>query len=190
VPSRRLRLQLLLGLRVSEALAAARNEIDLRERMWVLPAARTKSRREHRLPISPLAVDILHDAIERAGQSPWLFPSPTNPGEPMRAKSGSRALLRIRQEIGIDGIATHDLRRTMATRLGDMGVPEEIIARVLNHAPQTVTRRHYNFALHAEPMRRALTAWAEQLQRIVLAGAADGRRSRQASPTDRAISED
>jgi integrase len=65
------------------------------------------------------------------------------------------------------GIGTHDLRRTLATGLGDMGVADEVIERVLNHAPRSVASRHYNHAKHFEPMRKALDAWAERLQAIL-----------------------
>jgi hypothetical protein len=48
-----------------------------------------------------------------------------------------------------------------------MGVADEIIERLLNHAPRTVAGRHYNHARHLEPMRRALEAWAERIAVIV-----------------------
>ena len=46
------RLQLALGCRIGELLNAHKSEVDLEERLWVIPAARTKSRREHRVPLS------------------------------------------------------------------------------------------------------------------------------------------
>jgi hypothetical protein len=48
-----------------------------------------------------------------------------------------------------------------------MGVAEEVIERILNHAPRTVAGRHYNHAKYHEPMRRALEAWAEHVQAII-----------------------
>ena len=74
---------------------------------------------------------------------------------------------RLRIDIGLGDVGTHDLRRTLATGLGNMGVPDEVIERVLNHAPRTVAGRHYNHAKHHEPMRRALEAWAERVQAVV-----------------------
>jgi integrase len=161
-----LRLQLLLALRIGEAVGAAKTEIDLEKRLWTIPAHRTKSQREHRLPLSQMAVDILSDAIDRSGSSPWLFPSPEDEG-PIRPKSGSRALLRLRRRIGIGNLGTHDLRRSCATRLGDFGTPDEVVERILNHAPTGVSRKHYNHSRHTEAMREALENWAEELQRIV-----------------------
>lgn len=180
-----LRLQLLLGVRISEALGAAKGEIDIGRRTWTIPAVRTKSEREHSLPLSPWAVGILTAAIERAGKSPWLFPSPPRrkgaprpaDAKPVRARSGSRAVIRLRARLAeaaegeagttLVDVGTHDLRRTLATGLGNMGIADEVIERVLNHAPRTVAGRHYNHAKHFEPMRRALEAWSDRVREIV-----------------------
>ena len=172
-----LRLQLLLGVRISEVLGAAKSEIDIERCIWIIPAARTKSEREHRLPLSPWAVAILVAVIERAGKSPWLFPSPADAG-PVRSGSASRAVTRLRARLAdaaVEGetgaplvnVGTHDLRRTLATGLGNMGVADEVIERVLNHAPRSVAGKHYNHAKHFEPMRRALEAWADRVREIV-----------------------
>ena len=90
-----LKLQLVLGLRRSEVLGASKSEIDLEHRVWTIPADRTKAHREHCLPLPALAVRIIRAAIDRSGESPWLFPSPVNDA-PMRPRSASRALLRMR----------------------------------------------------------------------------------------------
>jgi integrase len=80
----------------------------------------------------------------------------------------TRALVRRRDDFRLAGIKepfnTHDLRRTVATQLGEMGVADEIIERILNHAPRTVAAKHYNHAKYLTQMRSALNAWAEQLQ--------------------------
>jgi integrase len=161
-----LKLELLLGVRIGEAVGAARSEIDLERQIWTIPARRTKAEREHRLPLPALAVELLRAALNRAGNSPWLFPSPID-GKPIRSRSATRVVLRLRDKIDVPGIGTHDLRRTLATGLGNMGVLDEVIERVLNHAPRTVAGKHYNHAKHFEPMRRALEAWAERICSIV-----------------------
>lgn len=192
-----MRLQLATGVRIGEALCASRDEFDLERAVWTLPAARTKAEREHTLPLSPLAVWIVRDAIENAdakarscaeregvpfSSSPWLFPSPgprtrravsteRDMGKPIDAHAATRAIVRNRSRLASAGIVqpfnTHDLRRTVATQLGEMGVADELIERILNHAPRTVTGRHYNHARYLEPMRKALDAWGERLTEIV-----------------------
>jgi integrase len=161
-----LRLELLLGIRIGEVLGAAKSEINLDGRTWTIPALRTKAKREHRLPLPRLAETILRSALRRAGSSIWLFPSPID-GEAIRPKSASRAVLRVRGRADLPDVGTHDLRRTLATGLGNLGIPDEIIERVLNHAPRTVAGKHYNHAKHFEAMRLALEAWGERIEAII-----------------------
>jgi integrase len=170
------RLQLLLGMRIAEVIAAPKTEIDLIKRLWVIPPDRTKSRRERVIPLSTWAVDILTKAMSRS-EGVWLFPG--NDG-PIKPKSASRALGRFTDRL--DGLTkkkkkegtpkkldftSHDLRRTAATRLGDLGTSDELVERILGHAPTGVSRKHYNHAKHIEPMRQALDNWAEELQRLL-----------------------
>lgn len=161
-----LKLQLLLGLRIGEALGATKSEIDLERKTWTIPAHRTKANREHRLPLDDASRSILRAAIERSGESPWLFPSPFD-GRQMRPHSATHAMRRLRIGINIVDANTHDLRRTLATGLGNLGIADEVIERVLNHAPRTVAGRHYNHAKHFESMRRALDAWSNRVTSII-----------------------
>ena len=159
-------LQLLLAVRIAEVMGAAKSEVDLKRLVWTIPAERTKANREHALPLSPWAAEIFKAAIERAGKSVWVFPSEYDDG-PIRSKSASRAMLRLRKRLKIDDLGTHDLRRTCATGLGNIGTSDEIISRILNHAPTTVTGRVYNHAKYEAPMRRALNRWSRKLKRAV-----------------------
>jgi integrase len=64
----------------------------------------------------------------------------------------------------------HDLRRTVATHLAGMGIGENIVARILNHASEigkTITGSVYIRHSFAEEKRRALEAWAGELDRII-----------------------
>jgi integrase len=197
-----LRLQLLTGLRINEIAEASRSEIDFEIKLWTVPPHRTKSRREHVLPLSDLAATMLRRIFARADQvaerralrhgTPFqapllLFPSRAsiNAGSRPAKKlkwsrrvdgaldphAASRCIIRCRsafREAGIkEPFNTHDLRRTVATQLGEMNVADEIIERILNHAPRTVAGKHYNHAKYQEPMRKALDAWGERLLRVV-----------------------
>ena len=68
---------------------------------------------------------------------------------------------------GVLDIGTHNLRRTLATGLGEMGVADEVIERVLNHAPRTIAGKHYSHAKLIEGMRSALKSWSERVRGIV-----------------------
>ena len=70
----------------------------------------------------------MRGVLEQAGRSGWLFPG--RDGKPLRTTSAAVTLFRLNKRMGIEQrFGTHDLRRTCATRLGDMGVPDEIIAQ-------------------------------------------------------------
>lgn len=196
-----LRLQLVTAARINEIVEAARSEIDWTEKLWIIPASRTKSRREHRLPLSEVALSILRDIIarcdlederraRRAGTaytpSQWIFPSQRSVSsssrrkEPLRRQrrtletlephAATRCVVRCREDFRKAGIKdpfnTHDLRRTVATHLGEMGVADEIIERLLNHAPRTVAGKHYNHAKYLPEMRDALVGWSKKLAAI------------------------
>jgi integrase len=68
-----LKLELLLGVRIGEALGALRPEIDFKQRVWTIPAHRTKANREHKLPLSDFTLELLGAANERAGKSILFF---------------------------------------------------------------------------------------------------------------------
>jgi integrase len=163
-----LRLQLLLGVRIGEAIGASRSEIDLAARTWTIPGARTKSGRQLQLPLPPLAHGILQAAMGRSARSDWLYPS-RDKTRPIHAKSGMRAMARLCERAGIEDASTHDLRRTAATRLGEADIPEGIIARILNHSPASVTGKHYNHSRNFAAMARALAAWDAEVGRIISA---------------------
>ena len=69
----------------------------------------------------------------------------------------------------------HDLRRTVASRLAGLGFSEAVIGRILNHARSGVTATVYNQYDYLDEKRRALDAWADELERI-LAGKPKGGR--------------
>ena len=60
----------------------------------------------------------------------------------------------------------HDLRRTARTGLAEIGVPEIIAEKVLNHAERNVLARIYNRHEYADEKRQALERWATRLREI------------------------
>ncbi len=65
---------ILTATRSGEVRGAAWTEIDRDERLWTIPALRTKGSREHRVPLSRRALEILEDARALGGDSPLVFP--------------------------------------------------------------------------------------------------------------------
>ena len=73
-----LRLIALTACRSDEARSALWSEFDLHNAVWVIPASRTKTNKEHRIPLSVQAVQVLREAAKlRTKESELVFPSPT-----------------------------------------------------------------------------------------------------------------
>jgi len=189
-----LRLALLTGQRAGEVAGMRLDELqavdDPSGALWTLPAARTKARREHLVPLSSLAVSIIRDALAlpRRDRDPFVFPSP-RAGEvpsPITAHALAVAMARVAVSLAHgskephalakhQGAASwraetpspHDLRRTAATRMRALGVARDDVRLVLNHAPGDVLGRHYDRHAGLGEKRRALDAWARELERIV-----------------------
>lgn len=182
-----LRLALLTAARPSEAA-----ELDTAELMqlmtdtaaaWVLPGARSKNKRAHLVPLSPLALDTVKAAVELAGdESQFLFPSPTRrradgAARPITGHALSVAMARFAESLEGNSAAVrswkanpptpHDLRRTVGTRLAELRVPKEIRDRCLNHTPTDVGSKHYDLYDYQDEKRDALNRWAIALGTIL-----------------------
>ena len=86
-----------------------------------------------------------------------------------------KAVAAVRQEDGLqvlDPWTIHDLRRTVGTGLGKLGILRFVIARVLNHADRTVTGFYDRYEYLAEK-RHALEAWGQYLENLIAPQAAD-----------------
>jgi integrase len=134
-----------------------------------------KGGREHWLGL-PRQVDELVARLRiLAGKSPHLFAS-------RRAEAGHLATVqkshgRLRKATGID-FRIHDIRRTAATKLGALGVSDDVVSRVLSHSAggggAAITRRHYNLAQQVEPTKAALQALSDHLDAILADKASQG----------------
>ena len=66
----------------------------------------------------------------------------------------------------IERFTVHDLRRTFATNLGDLGFFDDEIGLLLNHTRRGVTQR-YNRSHHDEPKLRMMNAWSNRFDEII-----------------------
>ena len=155
----------LTGGRGGELLRLRWQNVTIEPEAWLtFPADITKSKREHRVPLSGAAVAALRELRELAGVSPWLFPSPKSPRG--RRTANQDFYKRLRAESGVAFVG-HDARRWCATTMAAGGIPLEVVGRVLGHSDQSVTARHYAKASYATEMRRALELLARQLDAVL-----------------------
>lgn len=161
---------LLLGQRIGETLAMRWADLDLaaEQPLWTIPASTRKGRlgreRLHMLPLPPLALRVLRDLRQVTGRRERVFHKVSyNAREfwthPVR--DGSRRL-------GGGYWKLHDLRRTCATGLGNLGVRDEIVSLVLGHAKRDVTGRVYNLSQRLPELAQALDRWADHVERLLV----------------------
>jgi len=181
------RLLILTGQRREEVGGMLWSEIDLDKRVWRIDAERTKNGLAHDVPLSSRAVEILKNR-ERSGRA-LVFGSREGPFQGWsNAKSAlDRRVLATLRESGADGSLKpwrlHDIRRTVATRMADLGVQPHVIEAVLNHISghKAGVAGVYNRATYAAEKRQALDLWAEHVIALV-----EGRVSKVVALTARA----
>jgi integrase len=153
------------ALRRREVLDARWTEVDLAERLWRLPGTRTKNRQPHVVPLSTGALAVLTRLQAISGDSEWIFPSPAPGSEKGPLQAVAKHMQRIVLRSGVT-FRLHDVRRTVRTRLAEIGVPENVAEAVLGHAlPRLV--RTYNRHQPIPEMRAALEAWSARLEAIL-----------------------
>ena len=157
--------------RKGEVVGAALDEFDFEENVWTIPAKRSKNGQAHRVPLSPLALELICQAKEYASESPslfpspWLFPSPAADG-PILGRSINRAVYKTLPGLGLENITPHDLRRTAASNMTALGISRLVVSKILNHVETGVTAVYDRHGYDAEK-RHALEVWATRLEEIV-----------------------
>jgi integrase len=154
----------LTGCRRGEVGGMRWSEIDPEAGTWTIPAERAKNGRAHTLPLPPAALSIIA-AVERVEGRDHLFGGYGSHG--FQRWSASKRELDTRA--GVAGWAVHDLRRTVATGMADLGAQPHVIEAVLNH--QSGTKRGpagvYNRSSYAREMTTALLTWADHVLGLV-----------------------
>ncbi|QNQ21522.1 tyrosine-type recombinase/integrase [Kosakonia sp. SMBL-WEM22] len=133
--------QLLTLVRPSEASGARWKEIDLSKKIWTIPASRMKAKREHTVPLSLQAIEILEIMKPISGHREYIFPSRNDPKQPMNSQTANAALKRI----GYGGkLVAHGMRSIASTALNEAGFNPDIIEAALAHIDKNEVRRAYN----------------------------------------------
>jgi integrase len=163
------RLLVLTGCRRKEVGGMRWSELNLAAGTWTIPRERAKNNREHTLPLPPAALAVIA-RIERTEGQDHLFGGAADHG----FQRWSAAKRELDNRSGVTDWAVHDIRRTVATRMADIGIQPHIIEAVLNH--QSGHKRGpagtYNRSIYAAEVKSALERWAAHVEALV-AGRAD-----------------
>ncbi|WP_311754965.1 tyrosine-type recombinase/integrase [Proteus terrae] len=158
---------LLTLVRKSEFIHATWNEIDFKNRQWVIPKGRMKGRKEHVIYLSDQAMDILTGMKVCAMGSDYLMPGRYDIKKPLSNAALNNVIdgtvKRINEKgIEFEPVTVHDLRRTASTLLHEAGYNSDWIEKCLAHV-QNGVRAVYNKAEYAEQRRKMLQEWADMV---------------------------
>jgi len=141
---------LLTGARRGEVLAARWDDFDSGFVTWIKPAATTKQKLEHRVPLSAPTRALLQDIRKRVpDDTVWLFPV-TGATHRKDVKDAWAAICKTAK---INKARVHDLRHSYASILASDGSSLPIIGALLGHSQPSTTARYAH--LYDDPLRAA-----------------------------------
>jgi integrase len=150
---------------------------------WTIPKARAKNGKAHVVPLAPAVVEILESLPRVKGDVDFVLTTTGKTG--ISGFSRSKALLdaammeiakeeaEAREEKDFEPQIVpwrlHDLRRTCASGMAELGQPVHVVEAVLNHKSGSIkgVAAVYNRYEYADEKRRALTAWAGHVQGLI-----------------------
>lgn len=173
-------IQLATITRIGEVLGARWEHVDFERRSWTLPE--TKNGRRHIVQLNGIALNQFEALHQHTGKTEWVFPASNTSGAVCSKTVTKQVADRQRGATGpmsgrtkqTDSLTLaggqwrpHDLRRTGATLMAELGVLPEVIERCLNHTEQTKVKRIYQRAQYETPMRDAWHKLGERLSLLI-----------------------
>lgn len=158
-----LMLMAILFPRPGELRQAAWPEFNLDKAIWVIPAGRTKMRREHRVPLPHQAIAILRELRDVTGQGcgNLVFPSVRSVRRSISDGTLNAALRRL--GYGKDEVTAHGFRSTASTFLNEAGHDPDVIEAALAHVDNDDVRRAYNRATYWDKRVDLMQWWADRV---------------------------
>ncbi|WP_309960018.1 phage integrase central domain-containing protein [Caballeronia sp. LZ001] len=178
--ARCLEFAILTATRSGEARGATWTEINLKDRVWTIPEGRMKAKKEHRVPLSPAAIELLN-AMPRFDDCDLVFPSPT-----LKLLSDMTLLAVIKRMNGVakikpgheapkpvwfdpkngDAVVPHGFRSTFRDWVADLtAYPNHVAEMALAHTIGDAVEKSYRRGDLFDKRRHMMDAWAEFLSK-------------------------
>ncbi|MBB1454582.1 integrase domain-containing protein [Pseudoalteromonas sp. SG43-5] len=148
--------------RPGEAAGTRWDEIDFGNKLWTIPPERMKKRREHVIPLSKQALELLEAIKPISGHREFVFPSDRNPRNHINNETANMALKRM----GFEGrLVSHGLRSLGSTTLNEHEFNPDVIEAALAHVDKNQVRSAYNRAEYIEKRRELMNWWSGHIGR-------------------------
>ena len=158
-PRQAMQLLILTACRKQEVAHARWSEFDLDEALWIIPAERMKARREHIVPLSKQAVELLREVERYSTGGELLWPNRNDPNRGL--SDGTLNAIMVRN--GYSHATPHGFRSTFSTYWNEAGANPDVIERCLAHVHHNQVRAAYNRALYLDERRDLLQRWADMV---------------------------
>lgn len=135
------------------------NEVD--GEWWTIPAEKTKNGKEHRVFLNKIAFELMGKPSNKG----FVFPSYRKENQPIHSNAFGKALRSKMDKFAIEYFSAHDLRRTTATHMAELG-HGVYVGKVLNHTDQSITAIYDRYAYDKEK-KLALGAWGRKLEGLI-----------------------
>jgi len=139
-------------------------EIDFKKRLWVVPAEKMKAKKEHRLPLTDQAIEILQEIYPYTKEAKYIFHSPISRTRPLTDVTLSKALKRL--DFGSE-IVPHGFRAMFSTLAYESGnFRSEVIEALLAHQESNKVKAAYNRASYEAEKRQVMEWWSNFLDEV------------------------
>ncbi len=159
-----LKLLPLLMCRTGELRHAEWDEFDFNDNLWRIPGSKMKMGRDHLVPLSKQALEILCRLKDVTGHAKYLFPGIRSDDRVMSNNTINAALRYM--GFSRDEMTGHGFRSLASTRLNELGFRSDIIEKQLAHEENNSVRKVYNRAEYLDERRDMLQKWADYLDEL------------------------
>jgi integrase len=150
---------ILTAARTAEVLGARWEEFDLGAKVWIVPGVRMKNNKEHRVPLSPQAVEII-ESMAQIQQGAYVFPG-DRPEAPLSQDALHRTLRKLKQ-----GFTVHGFRSTFRDWVGETTpFPSDVAEAALAHVVKSRVQAAYQRGDLLDKRRQLMEAWGDYCTR-------------------------
>jgi integrase len=157
IAARALEFLILTATRTNELIGARWEEFDLTKKVWTIPGERMKAGKEHRVPLSGRALEIIAEMqADRVNDHPFVFPG----GRPEKPLS-NMAMLKLLGRMGRDDLTAHGFRSSFRDWAAEVTLfPSEVVEMALAHTVGDKVEAAYRRGDLFEKRRELMEAWA------------------------------
>lgn len=155
------------GQRTFEIITLEWKDINFSKAVIEISSQKSKNKKSHVIPMTPTVSEIFLNHRKLGDDNDFVFPNRNTPTEHMPTTSVAQCLRRYCDRAEVERFQPKDIRRTVKTIMGELGVSKLTRDRLQNHALQDVSAKHYDRYDYIKEKREALNKWDTYLSNLI-----------------------